>query len=318
MNMSISEFIQAHKKIKPYICHTPLIKSTCLTELAGQSIYLKCEMFQPIGAFKLRGAANKILNLPSNEKAKGIAAVSTGNHGCAVAYMANILGIKANIYVSKNVPENKLNNIRRYGAKIIITGDSQDEAELQANHDVKVKGLTMIHPFDDKRIIQGQGTIALELFADLDTVDNIIVPLSGGGLISGIAMLAKMINPNIKIIGVSMDKGAAMYQSLRKGVPVEVTEETSLADSLQGGIGLNNKFTFALTRKFVDEVVLVNEEQILTAMRYMLLEHKFLLEGASVVGVAALQNKLLNLTLGNSVMILSGNNVNTDVLKKII
>lgn len=313
----VASAIKVHKDIKPYICQTPLIISNPLTGLAGQPIYLKCEMLQPTGAFKLRGAANKILSLLDEQQKKGVAAVSTGNHGCAVAYMAKTLGIKANIYVSNNVPENKLNNIRRYGAKIIIAGSSQDEAEIKANQDVRSKGLTMIHPFDDDNIIQGQGTIALELFEELSEVDNIIVPLSGGGLIGGIAAVAKKINPNIKIIGVSMDKGAAMHASLKSGCPVEIEEIVSLADSLQGGIGLNNKFTFDLTKNFVDEVILVDEEQILAAMHYMLLEHKFLLEGAAVVGVAALQNKLLNLSAGNTVMILSGNNVDISVLERI-
>ncbi|WP_162902406.1 pyridoxal-phosphate dependent enzyme [Facilibium subflavum] len=314
----LTHFLQAHKKIKPYICQTPLIPSMPLTEFTAQSIYLKCEMMQPTGAFKLRGAANKLLSLTAEQKQKGVVAVSTGNHGCAVAYMAQTLGIKAHIYVSNNVPQNKLDNIRRYGGKVVIVGNSQDEAEVSAQEAISSKGLTMIHPFDDDQVIKGQGTIALELFSQLDNINSIVVPLSGGGLIGGIAACAKMIKPDIKIIGVSMKEGAAMYQSLKQGMPVAVTEIQSLADSLQGGIGLENRYTFALAKQFVDEVVLVDELQILKAMRYMLLNHRFLLEGAAVVGIAAIQNNLLRLPAGNCAVILSGNNVQVDILDKIM
>ena len=314
-HLNLKQFIHARNFAAKYVKKTPLLHSIPLSKKLGQDLYLKCEMLQPTGAFKVRGAANKLCNLASS-KIKKVIAVSTGNHGCAVAYIAQQLGLQAYIYVSENVPENKLANIKQYGAKIIVTGNSQDDAEVEARKAAQADDGELIHPFDDPYIIAGQGTISLEIIDENPNIKTALIPLSGGGLISGMACAIKQIDPNIQIIGISMEKGAAMHESLKSGKPVEVGEHLSLADSLQGGIGLNNQYTFEYTKSYVDDIILVTESEILSGMRYLLHTHKFLVEGAAAVGVAALLANKLPEIKGPCVSVLSGNNVDPSILSK--
>lgn len=297
---------------------TPFYNSYELSRLTGQPIWLKDESLQPTGAFKVRGAANKIYQLSHEQRQKGVVAVSTGNHGCAVAYIAQQMDIPAYICVSKRVPDNKIANIQRYNPHLVIEGNSQDEAETVAQRLINDKGLTFISPFDDADIISGQGTIGLEMFQHHPNLTQVLVPLSGGGLMGGIALIMKQLNPHIRMIGVSMEHGAVMHASLQKGQPVTMSEADTLADSLQGGIGgENNRYTFQLAQKYIDETILVSESAIHNVMRFMLSEHKHLYEGSAVVGVAALLEGLIQPS-GPTATILSGHNVSPQILETLI
>jgi threonine dehydratase len=280
-------------------------------------VHLKLETVQPIGAFKIRGAANKILTLTDEEKARGVVTASTGNHGRAVAYVAKEIGVKAAVCLSELVPQNKVEALRQLGAEVLVQGQSQDEAEVLAHHLAAERGLTMIHPFDDAHIIAGQGTIGLELLQTLPTLDTVLVPLSGGGLIAGIALALKSANTAVRVIGVSMEQSPVMVESLAAGKPIQMPEASTLADSLQGGIGLENQYTFRLVRDLVDEVVLVSEAEIAAAMAFALYEHHLVVEGAGAVGIAALQAGKVSVAGQNVALIISGGNVDIAQLWRI-
>ena len=314
--MSQSDFTQqdifkAQATICPLVHKTPLISSEKLSTMFGADIRLKLETLQSTGSFKVRGAANHILNLSPAEKERGVVTVSTGNHGRAVAYVAKALGIDATICVSERVPSNKIEALKQSGAELIVHGQSQDDAEIRARELVESRKLTLIHPFDDPYIIAGQGTIGLELLQDYPQIDTVIVPLSGGGLISGIALALKFSNPDIRVIGVSMQEGCVMYNSLQAGKPVQLPEADTLADSLNGGIGLDNRYTYKLVEQYVDDVVLVSEEQIERAMSFMSHEHHLIVEGAGAVPIGALLSHKLTAMGQHIALIISGSNVDT-------
>lgn len=313
-SVAVRDIWKARQRIAPMITRTPLIKSSFFSELANASVYLKFETLQPTGAFKVRGAANKILSLTPEQQQCGVTTFSTGNHGMAVAYIANQLGIKAVICISNRVPQVKVAAIRQFGAQIEVTGASQDDAEKYCRHLEKTHGLTVIQPFDDDEIIAGQGTVGLELIEDLPNIDTAIVPLSGGGLLSGVGLALKANDPSIKVIGVSMERSAVMYESLSKGKPVMLEEEDTLADSLLGGIGLDNRYTFEMVQSYMDEAVLVSEGTIAKAMAMMLDKHRIAAEGAAVAGVAALLENKVPTRHENIALIISGNNVDLSVL----
>lgn len=315
--ITLQHIFRAQHTIRDIALTTPLILSPPLSARFKASVYLKLETVQPIGAFKIRGAANKILNLPDEAGRRGVVTASTGNHGRAVAYVAQVRGIPAVVCLSELVPSNKVEALQQLGAEVIIHGQSQDEAETRAHELANTRGLTMVHPFDDPAIIAGQGTIGLELLQDLPAVQTVLVPLSGGGLIAGIALALKSANPAIRVIGVSMTQAAVMAQSLAAGRPVQIPEAPTLADSLQGGIGLENQYTFHLVQQMVDEVILVTESDIAGAMAFALHQHHLILEGAGAVGIAALLAKKVNVTGQNVALILSGGNVHLPQLLKI-
>ncbi len=299
----------ARERISPWVSKTPLVKSAALSRLTGAAVYLKLETVHATGAFKLRGAANCILSLADKQRERGVITVSTGNHGRAVAYIAGRLNVPAVICMSELVPENKLKAVRETGAEVRIAGSSQDDAMQEAGRLVREEGMTLIHPFDDPAIIAGQGTIGAELLEDLDRVDAVLAGLSGGGLISGIAVAVKSVQPDARIVALSPARGPAMYESIRAGRPVAVAEETTLADSLGGGIGLDNRYTFDLVKKYVDDYVLLNEAQVAAGMRYLFYNERLVAEGAGAVGVAALLAGLVDGLSGNIVCVVSGNNI---------
>ncbi len=308
-NLTLQDIFQAKQTITSVARETPLILSDSLTERVGANVYLKLETLQETGAFKVRGAANKILNLPEDVKGRGVVTVSTGNHGRAVAYVAQKTGLNAAVCISERVPQNKLDALKRLKAEVVIHGQSQDEAEIRARQIQKERGAVLIPPFDDPYIIAGQGTIGLELLADLPEIDTVLVPLSGGGLIAGIALALKSVSPHIRVIGVSMERAAVMYHSLQAGQPLQIPEEETLADSLQGGIGLDNHYTFRMVQKYVDDVILLSEEEIASGMAFAFFAHHLVLEGAGAVGIAALlHNKVADLGR-NVAVVLSGGNV---------
>lgn len=311
--ITIRHIWEARKRIKPVINKTPLIKSPILSEHTNSSVYFKLENLQEIGAFKVRGAANKILTLTPEQQKVGVTTFSTGNHGLAVAYVAKQLGIKAIICISKRVPKAKIDAINSLGAQLEIYGNSQDEAGERCHQLVQEQGLTMIKPFDDPRVIAGQGTIGLELLEALPEIDTAIIPLSGGGLFAGIALALKETDPSIRVIGVSMGRAAVMHESLQAGKPIELEEKDTLADSLLGGIGLDNQYTFPLVQKYIDDVILVPEESIAKGMAFMLEKHRMAIEGAPATGIGALLDGKVKQAGKHIVSIISGNNVNIPV-----
>ncbi|RWR11971.1 hydroxyectoine utilization dehydratase EutB [Siminovitchia fortis] len=316
--LSLQDVFKARKKVYQIVKPTPFIHSIPLSEHSSSSIFIKLENFHEIGAFKVRGAANKILNLSNEEKKRGVATFSTGNHGLAVAYVAKKLGIEAAVCISPRVPKAKVDAIRRAGAKIEIVGNSQDDAEKYCYELEEKHGLTVIKPFDDADIISGQGTIGLEMAEEVPDLEAVVVPLSGGGLFAGVALALKSYNPSIQVIGVSMERSPVMYESIKAGKPVVLEEQPTLADSLLGGIGLNNEYTFECVKQYADDLVLVSEEEIAEAMGFMAGEHRMIVEGAAATGVAAILTKRLKSEFAKIGTIITGNNVDLSVISKIM
>jgi len=307
----------ARQRIAAFIWKTPLIESPWLAEHTEVPVYLKLENLQQTGSFKIRGAANRMAVLTPEQKKFGVITVSSGNHGRAVSYVAASLGTEASVCLSRNVPPDKVTAIAQLGGRPIVIGDSYDEAEKHSATLEQRNGLTRIPPFDDPHIIAGQGTIGIEILEDLPDVDTIVVPLSGGGLISGIALAVKSADTRIHVIGVSMERVPVMYHSLQAGKPVEMDEGQTLAEGLAGGIGLDNQYTFRLVQRLVDETVLVSEEEIAEAMRFMLDKHHMAIEGAAAVGIAAVMHQKARLTGTNVVIVISGGNVDATILRRV-
>jgi len=311
---TLAEVYQASQRIRTTVQRTPLIKSSWLSELTGSEIFLKLECLQTTGSFKLRGATNKILSLNRDEKERGVIAVSSGNHGRAVAYVAQKHGLPAVICVSETVPENKVSAIQKLGAEVLVSGKTYDEASKDAIEIQRERGLTMIHPFDDPHVIAGQGTIGLEIMDQEPEIDTVIVPLSGGGLLGGIALTLKSIDPRIQTVGVSMEKGAAMIDSLKAGNVVEIVEEVSLADALIGGLGPENRYSFKINQKYVDRTIPVTENEIAMGMTFALEKEHLVVEGGGAVGFAALLAGKANGLGRKAALVISGSNVSLPTL----
>lgn len=313
-DIELRDVYLARERISPLASRTHLFSSPVLSSLVGGEVYLKPENQQKTGSFKIRGAANKILSLSEPERSLGIITASTGNHGRAVAFVAQEIGVKATVCLSEEVPANKVEALRALGAQVVIDGHSQDDALDKARELREKRGYVLVPPFDDPAIIAGQGTIGLEIIEDAPKVELILVPVSGGGLISGIAKTVKAMSPEIMVVGVSMQRAPVMYHSLAAGKPVLMEEEATLADSLRGGIGLGNQYTFQMVRDYVDEIVLVSEAEIAEAMVFALRQHQMVLEGAGSVGIAALLHGKVEVANKKIVAVLSGGNIDVRTL----
>lgn len=294
-------------RIAAMVRQTPLRPSPGLSRLAGGPVWLKCEHLQETGAFKLRGAGNAVARL--GDEVAGVVTASTGNHGRALAHAARARGMAAVICMSDLVPANKLQAIAALGAEARICGSSQDQALEEARRLQRDEGLALIPPFDHPDVIAGQGTLGAEIMEQIPDAAAIAVPLSGGGLLAGVALAAKTRNPAIRIIGISMERGAAMAASLDAGHPVEIEELPTLADSLGGGIGLDNRYSFAMVRDLVDQVILLSEDQIAAGMRHLARDDGEIVEGAAAVGAGAILAGKLRADDGPLVLILSGGNI---------
>lgn len=316
--ISSSEIHAAGRRISGHVLRTPLVLSPTLMEICGVPVGLKLEHYQTTGSFKLRGATNAILSLNPADRMKGVVAASTGNHGRALAYAARAAGSRATICMSKLVPDNKVCEVRLLGADVRIIGNSQDDAQKEVIRLVEEEGLTMLPPFDNPNIVAGQATIGLEILEDMPDVKTVIVPLSGGGLAAGVAAAIKLNRPACKIVGVSMRRGAAMKASLDAGRPVEVEEFPSLADSLGGGIGLDNHVTFAMCRDLLDEVVLLSEPEIAAGIWHAYQKEREIVEGAGAIGIAALLANKVNHSAGPFAVILSGRNIDMDLHRSVL
>ena len=314
--MALADIFAARHIIRGVADQTPFVPSPFMSSQCGQDFLLKLENMQPIGAFKLRGAYNAVMALP--EGTAGVTCCSTGNHGRGVAFAAAKRGLRAVICMSKLVPQAKVDGIRALGAEAAIAGTSQDDALAESQRLVAEEGLVEISPFDDPHVIAGQGTIGLEMMEARPDLDTILVPLSGGGLAAGVAVAAKAINPRVKVIGISMQRGAAMHASIAAGHPVEVTEVPSLADSLGGGIGMHNRLSFPLCRDHLDATLLVTEEEIRDAMQVLYYEDRMVAEGACVVGIAAMLAGKLPTPAGPVATIITGRNLDMQLFHRIM
>jgi threonine dehydratase len=317
--ISISDVFSATTRVYPIAKKTPLLPSIAIAkEFDAKSVMFKCEFLQETGSFKIRGAANKIGSLSDEEKKRGVITFSTGNHGRAVSYVASHYGVSSTVLLSKRVPLYRVKAIEALGGTVVQEGNSQDEAEKAYVKLQKEKNLIPVVPFDDPFIASGQGTISLEIFEQHPEVDTLIIPLSGGGLLGGMAMAMKQIKPSVRIIGVSIARSPAMLESLKAHKVVQVEEKDTIADSLLGGIGFENNYTYDLVNQYVDEHVVVDEAEIIEAMRTLFYEHGLVIEGGAAVTLAAIQSRLVDISGTHVVMPLTGRNVDYETYLKVI
>lgn len=315
--VGIEEIEAAARRIAGRVLRTPLVFSSALSERCGVPVGLKLEHHQTTGSFKLRGASNAVLSLSHEERARGVVAASTGNHGRALAHAAKAEGSIATICMSHLVPDNKVSEIRRLGADVRIVGKSQDEAQKEVERLVAERGLVMVPPFDHPAVVAGQGTLGLEIIEQMPDVTTVLMPLSGGGLAAGVAAAVKAHKPTARVIGITMERGAAMKASLEAGKPVLVEEHPSLADSLGGGIGLDNHVTFRMCRELLDDIVLLTEAEIAAGMRHAYAQEREIVEGAGAVGIAAILAEKIEIE-GPVAVILSGRNVNMGLHQRVM
>ncbi len=311
---TLEKFEKASEIVKQVTNPTKLIYSGYLSEQTGGKVYLKPENMQKTGAYKIRGAYYKISTLTEEERARGLITASAGNHAQGVAYAAKKFGCKATIVMPTITPLIKVNRSENYGAEVILYGDVYDDAYKKAMELVNEHGYTFIHPFDDLDVATGQGTITMEIIQELPTVDYILAPIGGGGLISGVAVLAKMLNPNIKVIGVEPIEAASMSASLEAGKVVELETANTIADGT--AVKTVGKNIFPYVQEYVDQVLLVEDNELIGAFLDMVENHKMIVENSGLLTVAAL--KQLDLEGKKVVSILSGGNMDVITMSSIV
>ncbi|MGH3649205.1 MAG: pyridoxal-phosphate dependent enzyme [Acidimicrobiia bacterium] len=314
---TVDDIAEAAKRIEGVANRTPMVPSFGLSQLTGAEVRLKLETTQPTRAFKVRGAANVILGNDDIDPNRGVVAYSTGNHGRAVAYVASTVGHTATVCMSHNTTTDKQESLRAMGATVRLVGQSQDEAAELARS-LEDSGALLVDPINDPLTTAGQGTIGLEILEDWADVDTVVVPVSGGALMAGVALAVKSQAPSTRLVGVSMDRGAAMYESLRAGEPVVVSEVESLADSLQGGITTDNHHSFEMVRDLVDDLVLVTETEIAVAMAEAVIEERLIVEGAGATPIAALLFRDRDLFGNRIAMVATGALVDEVTLTRVV
>jgi threonine dehydratase len=308
------DFEAAYARVAPHIHHTPLLTSRMLSEQTGFDVRLKAEMFQRGGSYKIRGPLNKLSLLTDDERKRGVVCSSAGNHAQGVALAARIHGIKAVVVMAENATPSKIAATRGYGAEVVLHGSIWDEANEKARELVRERGLTYVHPFDDLQLIAGQGTLGLEIIRDWPAVDIVVVPIGGGGLISGVSMAIKSIKPAVRIIGVESSGAPGMRDSVKAGAVVTLDRVDCIIDGLR--VKRVGETTFEVVRQFVDEIVTLPDERIFDAMIWIMSHAKLVVEGAAAAPVAALLDGLVQAPKGSKVVcVLSGGNVNLDQIR---
>ncbi len=312
--LPLSAFEEARRFVSQHAYHTPLLTSRTLSERTGFDIRLKAELFQRTGSYKIRGPLNKFQRLSSEQKQRGVVCSSAGNHAQGVALAAAIHGIKAVVVMAENATPSKIEATRGYGAEVVLHGTIWDEANEKAKQLVASRGLTYIHPFDDLELIAGQGTVGLEIHDDFPEIDVAVVPIGGGGLISGVSMALKARNPDIRIIGVESSGAPAMQRSVAAGQLVTLDKVDCVIDGLK--VKRVGEHTFRVVQQCVEKVVALPDETIFEAMLWIMHHAKLVVEGAAAASVAALLNGLVDAPRGARVVaILSGGNVNLERLR---
>lgn len=315
--IQLSEIVQAKRRVSRVINKTPFVHAPILSEEVGANVYLKKENLQLTGAYKIRGAYNKIATLSEEERAKGVVAASAGNHAQGVAYSAREFGIKATIIMPEATPLLKVTGTKDLGAEVLLHGDNYDEAYAYALEYAKENDLTFIHPFEDKEVIAGQGTVALEMLDEVNDLDYIVVPIGGGGLISGVASAIKQLDPKIKVIGVNSLGAPAMYNSFKAKKPQNLKSVRTIAD----GIAVRDVSEENLKHilECVDEVVTVDDEEIANAILFLLERQKLVVEGGGAASVAAIMHKKFSYDKEAKIgAVLSGGNIDVQMLSVII
>lgn len=316
--LTLSDIKHAQTRIHGVVVRTSLIPYP--SQEPGHTLYLKPEGFQPMGAFKLRGAYNAIASLSPEERARGVVAHSSGNHAQAVAYAARALGVKAVVVMPQNAPQLKKDNTARYGAEVVIVGNAGAERAAKSEELARERGLVPIPPYDDERVMAGQGTLALEILEDLPDVGAVLVPVSGGGLISGVAVALKESRPGIKVIGVEPELAGDAQASLRAGTLVSFPPEQT-AQTLADGLRVNQlgRLTWPNVQKYVDDIVTVTEADIVEAVRHLALTVHLVAEASGAVPFAAwLKHREALPSVAQTVAVISGGNIEADLLAKIL
>ena len=310
----LEAFIKAKEKLSKVLLKTSLIHSPIFSKEAGNEVYIKPENLQKTGSFKIRGAYNKITNLSDEEKKKGVIASSAGNHAQGVAYGAKESGIKAVIVMPKSTPLIKVESTKQYGAEVVLHGDVYDDAFKKAKELEEKEGYIFVHPFDDEDVIYGQGTIALEILEELPETDIILVPIGGGGLISGIACAAKILKPEIKIIGVEPDGAASAYEAIKEDKVIELKEANTIADGT--AVKKIGNTTFEYIKKYVDEIITVSDYELMEAFLLLVEKHKIIAENSGILSLAAL--KKLKEKNKKVVSVVSGGNIDVLMISSMI
>ena len=318
LQVTLEDVKQARETIKDIVKKTDVLESTKLSEKTGAHVYYKCENLQKTGSFKVRGACNKIANLTEEEKARGVIAASAGNHAQGVALGAKLTGIKATIAMPATAPLAKVSATKGYGAEVVLNGTVYDDAYAKAVEVQKETGATFLHPFNDKYVIAGQGTLALEFFEQLDNkVDTVLCPIGGGGIVAGVAVVAKALNPNCKVIGVQTANIPSMKESFQNGEVTSAFNAPTIADGI--AVKTPGDLTFDIIKELVDDVVVVEEDEIAQAILFMMESQKIVSEGAGAVSTAALLSGKYKPEAGeNVVCVVSGGNVDVNTLYRII
>ena len=314
-SLTLRDFEEVRARIAPHIKHTPLLTSRQLRERTGYDVRLKAEMFQRVGSYKIRGPLNKFALMPEEQKQRGVVCSSAGNHAQGVALAAQIHGIRAVVCMATNATPAKVAATKGYGAEVVLHGTIWDEANEKARELVRSEGLTYVHPFDDEQLIAGQGTLGLEVVQDWPELDAIVVPIGGGGLISGVAMAVKSHNPAVRVIGVESSDGPAMQRSVQAG-RLETIECRTIIDGLR--VRRVGEINFSVVQRFVDDIVALPDRDIFDAMLWIMERCKLVVEGAAAAPVAALLHGLIDVPAGSRVAaVLSGGNVNLDQLRNL-
>jgi threonine dehydratase len=308
------DFQAARARVRPHVYHTPLLTSHTLNELTGFDVRLKAEMFQRTGSYKIRGPLNKFHYLTAEEKARGVVCSSAGNHAQGVALAARLNGIKAVVCMAANATPAKIAATRGYGAEVVLHGTIWDEANEKAKELVRERGLTYVHPFDDPQLIAGQGTLGLEIYEDWPGVEVVVVPIGGGGLISGVSMALKQLNPGVRIVGVESSGAPGMQRSVREGHVVTLDTVDCIIDGLR--VKRVGTVTHQIVSQYVDDIVTLPDRDMFEAVVWVMERCKLVIEGAAAAPVAALMHGLVKAPAGTKVAcVLSGGNVNLDQLR---
>ena len=319
MNLAVNleDIKTASNRLKNYVRHTPLLRGDKLDKVINCEVYLKPECLQITGSFKLRGATNKMLTLTDEEKAKGIIASSSGNHAQGVAYAANKLGIKATLVLPENAPLTKIEGTKALGAKVVLHGFDSIQRYKKLYEIMDEEGYVLVHSYNDPTLIAGQGTVGYEIIEDIKDLDTIVVPLGGGGLLAGIAVAVKEMNPKIRIIGVEPAAIPRYSESRKLGKPVEVTMKNTIADGLM--ITKTGDNTYPIIEKYVDEIITVSDEYIYKALNEIVFKTKLVVEPSAVIGMAAaIAGKIKYQSNDKICFVLSGGNIDPERLVEFI